>query len=82
MACTSNTPRGGSGVGVSVGVAVGVAVAVGGNVGVCDGSNPGRIPEHPDNRISTTVKKINQDKRINCSKIILRKKLTGTRHHE
>jgi hypothetical protein len=63
-------------VGVKVGVAVGVAVAVGGIVGVGVDSNPGILPEHPDKRISTTAKRINQDKRVNCSKIILRKILT------
>ena len=62
--------------GVSVGVAVGEGVAVGGVVGVGVGSNPGILPEHPDKRISTTVKRINHDKRVNCSKIILRKKLS------
>jgi hypothetical protein len=61
-------------VGVSVGVVVGVAVTVGKAVGVGVGSNPGRLPEHPDKRISTWDTRINQDKRVNCSKIILRNK--------
>jgi hypothetical protein len=63
-------------VGVSVGVVVGEAVAVGGVVGEGVGSNPGRLPEHPDKRINITDKRVNQDKRVNCNKIILRKKLS------
>jgi hypothetical protein len=62
-------------VGVSVGVAVGEAVTVGGDVGVGVGSNPGILPEQPDKKISTTINRINQEKRGNCSKITLRKKL-------